>query len=169
MLSLTEILQSSLCRAWVRAAATLDKPLVGSTSCLGWEKTALQCTDRRTPKRSEREDGKRSLLRSIYCTGVTGSDHTQTIQCPPSHFRSGDDWLVGEKEKDVLLKAPVGLDPNQPPTTGWQVSKKVTIWEGADFQTQTNDIKSRAESSRMIQVCCAPTRGRSPAARSQSL
>ena len=32
-----------------------------------------------------------------------------------------------EKDKDVLLKAPVGLDPNQPPPTGWQVSKEVII------------------------------------------
>ena len=41
---------------------------------------------------------------------------------PPLHLpsRSGDDWLVGEEEKDALLKAPVKVDPNQPPTTGWQ-------------------------------------------------
>ena len=35
-------------------------------------------------------------------------------------IRSGDYWLVGEEEKDALLKAPVGVDPNKPPCTGWQ-------------------------------------------------
>ena len=38
-------------------------------------------------------------------------------------FRSNDNWIVGEVwgEKMVaLLKAPVSVDPNQPPSTGWQ-------------------------------------------------
>ena len=40
-------------------------------------------------------------------------------------LRSDTHWLVGEKEKAALLKAPVGLDPLQPPGTGWQFSKEV--------------------------------------------
>ena len=45
---------------------------------------------------------------------------------PPSIFiiRSGDDWLVGEKEKDALLKAPVAVDSDQPPRNGWQFYNK---------------------------------------------
>ena len=39
------------------------------------------------------------------------------------------------------MKAPAGLDPNQPPTTGWQFSKEVIIWEGADFQIFRNKFK----------------------------
>ena len=47
-------------------------------------------------------------------------------------FRSGAHWLVGEKEKAALLKAPVGLDLIQPPRTGWQFSKEVKFEEGKD-------------------------------------
>ena len=38
-------------------------------------------------------------------------------------FRSNDNWIVGEVwgEKIIgLLKAPVSVDPNQPPSTGWK-------------------------------------------------
>ena len=38
-------------------------------------------------------------------------------------FRSNDDWIVGEvwgEKRVTLLKAPVSVDPNQPPSTGWQ-------------------------------------------------
>ena len=38
--------------------------------------------------------------------------------------RSGADWLVGEEEKDALLKAPVTDDPKQPPRKGWQFYNK---------------------------------------------
>ena len=34
--------------------------------------------------------------------------------------RSSDEWLIGEAKKDALLKAPVGVDPNKPPSTGWR-------------------------------------------------
>ena len=37
---------------------------------------------------------------------------------PPS--RSGDEWLVGEEEKDALLKAKVEVDRNQPACSGWK-------------------------------------------------
>ena len=38
----------------------------------------------------------------------------------PQHpNRSGDEWLVGEAKRVALLKAPVGVDPNQPPSIGW--------------------------------------------------
>ena len=39
-------------------------------------------------------------------------------------IRLGNDWLVGEEEKDDLLKAPVGVDPNKPPRTGWKFKNK---------------------------------------------
>ena len=38
--------------------------------------------------------------------------------------RSGADWLVGEEEKDALLKAPVVVDPIQPPRNGWRFLNK---------------------------------------------
>ena len=37
-------------------------------------------------------------------------------------IRSGDEWLVGEEDKDALLKASVVVDINQPPSTGWKFS-----------------------------------------------
>ena len=49
-----------------------------------------------------------------------------------SPFRYGDHWLVSAKEKNVLLRAPVGQDPNQPPTTGWQFGKEVIFKKGTD-------------------------------------
>ena len=39
-------------------------------------------------------------------------------------IRSGDDWLVGEEEKDALLKASVGVDLYQPPRRGWLFHNK---------------------------------------------
>ena len=105
------ILQNCSCQAWVRAATMWVKPLEGLTFCLGKKSAALQSTDRRTPKRFQRR-------RSSCCTGE---------KCPsPSIYiiRSGDDWLVGEEEKDALLKAPVRVDPNQPTRTGWQFFNK---------------------------------------------
>ena len=56
-------------------------------------------------------------------------------------FRSGTHWLVGEKEKAALLKAPVGLDPFQPPTTGWLFSKEVNFEEGKDSETNTKYLQ----------------------------
>ena len=44
-------------------------------------------------------------------------------------FRSEAHWLVGEKEKAAFLKAPVGPDPLQPPSTGWQFVKEVNFEE----------------------------------------
>ena len=49
-----------------------------------------------------------------------------------SPFRYGDHWFVKAKEKNVLLRAPVGQDPNQPPPTGWQFSKEVIFEKGTD-------------------------------------
>ena len=45
-------------------------------------------------------------------------------------FRSETHWLVSENEKAALFKAPVGLDPIQPPSTGWQFSKEVNFEGG---------------------------------------
>ena len=82
-------------------------------------------------------------------------------------FRSEAHWLVGEKEKAALFKAPVGLDPIQPPRTGWQFSKKVNFGEGRDSDANSQ-LSPRRESSRKIQVWCALTRWRRPAAPSPS-
>ena len=56
-------------------------------------------------------------------------------------FRSEAHWLVSEKEKAALLKAPVGLDPNQPPGTGWKFSKEVNFEEGKDSETNTKYLQ----------------------------
>ena len=69
---------------------------------------ALQSTDRRTRKRFQQR-------RSFCFTGE------KTPPLPPStNYRSSDEWLIGEAKKDALLKAPVGVDPNKPPSTGWR-------------------------------------------------
>ena len=39
-------------------------------------------------------------------------------------IRSGDEWLVGEEEKEALAKAPVAVDTHQPPRNGWQFYNK---------------------------------------------
>ena len=56
-------------------------------------------------------------------------------------FRSEAHWLVGEKDKAALLKAPVGLDPIQPPRTCWQFSKEVNFEEGKDSETNTKYLQ----------------------------
>ena len=87
------------------------KPLVGLILCLVKKSAALQSTDRRTPKRFQQR-------RSSCCTGEKSPSPSIYI------IRSGDDWLVGEEEKDALLKAPVGVDPYKPPRNGWQFFNK---------------------------------------------
>ena len=87
------------------------KPLADLTLCMGKKSVALQSTDRRTPKRFQRR-------RSSCCTGEKSPAPSIYI------IRSGDDWLVGEEKRDALLKAPMGVDFNQPPRRGWLFHKK---------------------------------------------
>ena len=46
----------------------------------------------------------------------------------PLLTRSDDEWLIGEMGTHALLKASVGGEPNQPPTTGWRF-KNNSDWE----------------------------------------
>ena len=46
--------------------------------------------------------------------------------------RSGDEWLIGEKGDDPLLKASVVAVPNQPPSTGWKFYNYATEEYEAD-------------------------------------
>ena len=59
----------------------------------------------------------------------------QVIQKPtPSILnRSGDEWLVADAKRDALLKAPVGVELNQPPTTGWRFHNKGNYEEDANI------------------------------------
>ena len=68
-------------------------------------------------------------------------------------FRSGYHWLVSEKEKAALLKAPVGLDPIQPPSTGWQFSRKVNFEEAKDSE-KTQNISKGGEFEEAPSVVC---------------
>ena len=104
------ILQNCCCQAWVRAAATWVKPLAGLIFCLVKKSVDLQYTDRRTPRRFQQR-------RSSCCTGEKSPSPSIYI------IRSGDDWFVGEEEKEALMKAALG-DPNLPPRNGWKFYNK---------------------------------------------
>ena len=47
--------------------------------------------------------------------------------------RSKDEWLVGEETRAALLKAPVGVDPNKPPSFGWQFNNNEKFEEDASI------------------------------------
>ena len=95
----------------MRAAVTWVKPLEDLIFCLVKKGRALQSTDRLTSQRFQRR-------RSSCCTGEKSPTHSLNLT------RSGADWLVGEEKKDALVKAPVGVDPKQPPRKGWQFYNK---------------------------------------------
>ena len=61
-------------------------------------------------------------------TNILELPSVQVRIVPLSHFspRSKDEWLVGEKGDDALLKASLGAVPNQPPTTGWMFFNRAT-------------------------------------------
>ena len=120
---ITEILQTSHSQAWEKAV----KPLEGSTFSQGEMYVALRFTNRCTPMRFQ-EQWSTCFLGEKQVTS-TLSTFPYSILLP---FRSETHWLVSEKEKAALLKAPVGLDPIQPPSTGWQFSKEVNFKEGTD-------------------------------------
>ena len=105
------VLQNWCCQVWVRASAMWVKPLVGLIFCLEKKSMALQSTDRPTPQRFQRR-------RRSCCTGERSPSPSTYI------IRSGADWLVGEEEKEALAKAPVGMDPHQPPRNDWQFPNK---------------------------------------------
>ena len=71
--------------------------------------------------------------------------------------RSGDIWLVGEEEKDALLKAPVVVDPIQPPRNGWQFCNK------GKFEEDESLICSNQPES----PCCSITVSLSAAAKKE--
>ena len=134
------ILQNCFCQAWVRAAASWVKPLVGLILCLVRKRRALQSTDRHTPKRFQQRKN------SCY----TGEKSRPSQTPDPTHQpinpsqllnRSSDEWLVGEAKRDALLKAPIGVDPNQPPSAGWQFYSKGKYKEDANL-TCSNQVES---------------------------
>ena len=45
-------------------------------------------------------------------------------------LRVGDEWYVGGKGGQAWLKASVGDEPNQPPTTGWKFDNRnfMAVW-----------------------------------------
>jgi len=75
--------------------------------------------------------------------------HSREIPSLRNHllYRSGDQWLVGQMGGRALLKASVGVDPSQPPPTGWKF-----------FNEDTNQYEPDATASCNILVnspsCC---------------
>ena len=121
--------QNSWCQARVSAATGMwVKPLVGLIFCLVKKCVALQSTDKRIPKRFQQGG-------SSCCTGEK--------KAPPlfTPTRSEDEWLVGDAKRDALLKAPVGVDPNQPPSSGWQFQNDGKYEEDPNLSC-TNLLKS---------------------------
>ena len=110
------------------------KPLEGLNFFPVKKSATLLSTDRLTPKRFQQR-------RNICCTGEKSPNPSIYI------IRSGDDWLVGEEEKDALLKAPVGVDPNKPPSTGWKFYNK------GNFEEDESLICSNQPESQ----CCSIT------------
>ena len=104
-------LQNWCCRAWESVATMWVRPLVGLILCLAKTRRVLQSTDRRTPYRLEQR-------KSCCCTGKNSPPLLSVSS------RSGAEWLAGEEGKDALLKAPIGLHPNEPPYNGWQFNNK---------------------------------------------
>ena len=122
------------------------KPLVGLTLlCL--PSLALQSTGRRTPKR----------FKPTRSSCFTGEKTRHPYHLP--HNRSGNEWLAGEAKRAALLKAPVGVDPNQPPTTGW----KFYIYKDRKYEEDVSLICSSQPES----PCCSITVSLSGAAKEE--
>ena len=125
---ITEILQTSHSQAWEKAV----KPLEGSTFSQDERYLALRFTNRCTPRRFQ-EQWSICFLGEKQVTS-TLSTFPYSFLLP---FRSETHWLVSENEKAALFKAPVGLDPIQPLSTGWKFSKEVIFGEGTDSDTNS--------------------------------
>ena len=89
--------------------------LLESLGVISWEgmsrsleksETDSQCTSRLTQGR--------------YQESTTTCCTSENIPPSLSFPRSGDEWLVGMEGSSAELKASVGVEPNQPPSTGWK-------------------------------------------------
>ena len=79
--------------------------LAGMSLCQGRNEKGLQSTDKLTQERYQ----------ASSTIDFTGEKYPLSL---PS--RLGDEWLVGTTGQLALLKASVGGNVDQPPTSGWQ-------------------------------------------------
>ena len=80
------------------------------------------------------------LTRGRY-QGNTTSSCTGEQYFPFHLTRSGEEWFAAADEDNVRLKAHVGDEPNQPPSTGWQYTGGGG-WKGDEYLKCTIPVSS---------------------------